>query len=688
MSLIEIRELSVSFGARRVFSGVNLSVSRGDRIGIVGRNGEGKTTLLRAVSGEVEPDEGQIHIASGVRVGYLSQELPHFSSTLFEEAMAGRPDVLKLAEKMRELESRLSEGKEDLEDLITAYSKAQNRFEALGGYDLEHEVAAVLAGLGFPRELWDEPASKLSGGQKVRLTLAHLLVSKPDVLLLDEPTNHLDLAGVEWLELYLAKYPGSMLIISHDRRFLDNLATRILEVEDGRVTAYRGNYGAYLAQKAEALRRQEELYREQQELIKRTKAFIQKWKANANLVGQARSREKMLERLDLVDKPKTHRRLKVSLSTERSTGREVLQIQGLSKVFGDEGSQAHRVLFRDFTALIERGERVGLVGPNGSGKTTFLRCIQGVEPCCGRFKWGAGVTLGYFAQESSFASNDVTVLQEIKSMGIEQSQARDILGRFLFSGDDVQKRVGDLSGGEKKRLHLAKLVLSEANVLLLDEPTNHLDLPSRQALEEAIADFPGTVIFASHDRYLIDKLATRLFVFGNGKIVDFRGNYSLWKETEAAQTEKKNMEDRQGPANQGPKDATGKSGAQERAARFRGDGDGRTAVDTLALEREITELETEISTLESREKELVRILSDPRTYVSGGRQKHGKEARKRQNCTFDCDRSSETASLMTEWNQIKARLEELYARWDAVAAQIEVREPIQVFPSKNPSWKS
>ncbi len=627
MALIQISDASRYLGARSIFSSVNLSVPEAGRIGIVGRNGEGKTTLLRVIAGELEPDSGKIHKASGVSLGYLSQGLPDYTSTVFDEAMAGKPEVLQAASRMRELEIKMASDSAGTQKLLREYARAQSRFEALNGYDLEHEVAAILAGLGFANDTWFHMARDLSGGQKVRLNLAKLLISQPGVLLLDEPTNHLDIDGVEWLESYLSRYPGAIVIVSHDRRFLDTLVDRIWEIESGAVTSYRGNFSSYMLQKEETLRFQEQQYAEQQELIRRTQQFIRKWKANARRVGQARSREKMLERLELVEKPKKHAKLRLRLTSHRATGREVLLLKGLSKRF-------ERTLFSGFDLLLLRGERIALVGPNGCGKTTFLKCLMEIEPYDGLVKWGAGVRKAYYAQDFAFASPEGTVLDEVRSLGVPDREARDVLGRFLFSGDDVKKRIGDLSGGEKSRLALVGLVLSDANVLLLDEPTNHLDLPSRKALEEAVVDFEGTIIFASHDRYFIDRIATKVFYFEGSKIKAFEGNYSAFRKSrEAAEGLARETfqpkRNRAIPGNAGFKPATS---AREKSV-------GRE------LDAEIDALEFRISQLEAREKELASVLADPDTY------------------------SQADPIPVKEWGLVRAKLEELYRHWEELVVR-------------------
>jgi ATP-binding cassette subfamily F protein 3 len=627
MALIDLTDVSRFIGVRCIFSSVNLSVAKGDRIGIVGRNGEGKTTLLRVIAGELEPDSGFVHRSSGTSLGYLSQGLPDYDSTVFDEAMAGKSEVLEAASKMRELEAQMAEQHCNTEELLKEYAKVQGRFEAMGGYGLEHEVAAILAGLGFHNDTWRLPARNLSGGQKVRLNLARLLVSKPDVLLLDEPTNHLDIGGVEWLESYLVRYPGSILLVSHDRVFLDNLVGRIWEIDSGKVAAYRGNFTSYMQQKEEELRRQEEQYSEQQELIRRTQEFIRKWKANARRVGQARSREKMLERLELIDKPKKHATLRLRLASSGVTGKEVLVLKQFSKEF-------ERALFSDFDSLILRGERVALLGPNGCGKTTFLKCLIGVEPHEGFMKWGAGVRKGYYAQDFSFSAPERTVLDEVRCLGVPERDARDVLGRFLFSGDDVKKRVRDLSGGEKSRLALVRLVLSDANVLLLDEPTNHLDLPSRRALEEAVADFEGTIIFASHDRYFIDRIATKVLYFENGRIQVFEGNYSAFRQSR--QTEDMFVD------KDSQRKATAKAPSKSEAGGAITLDSPKETGNSTDLDAEIECIESEITKLEEREQELASALANPDTYLQPGE------------------------IPVKEWGLVRAKLEDLYRTWEGL----------------------
>jgi ATP-binding cassette subfamily F protein 3 len=617
MASIDLSDISRFIGTRCIFSSVSLSVASTDRIGIVGRNGEGKTTLLRVIAGELSPDSGTVHISSGASVGYLSQELPTFDSTVIEAAMAGKPEVAETADRMRTIEKQMSSPRGNVSELLREYSRLQNRFDALGGYNLENEAAVVLAGLGFGKESWNVSTETLSGGQKVRLNLAKLLVSKPNVLLLDEPTNHLDIAGTEWLESYLNGYPGAILLVSHDRRFLDNVVTKIWEIDNGRVSYYRGDYSSYIRQKEEQMRQLEQEYDEQQELIKKTRAFIDRWKANAKKAGQARSRQKMLDKLEVIEKPKKHRSLDLRFTPSEPAGREILRIEGLSKSFSEP-------LFQDFTHSIKGGERVALVGPNGCGKTTFLKCLMGTESYDGSIKWGTGVREGYVAQTFEFSCLDRTILDEIKGLGIPEKEARDVLGMFLFSGDDTKKCIGDLSEGEKSRLGLVKLFLSDANVLLLDEPTNHLDLPSRQALERALRDFSGSVIFASHDRYFIDLLATKVFLFENGTIRVFEGNYSHLKTCLESEVYVESKLEKSAilPSRSKPEPAE------------------EPVPKAISLDIELKALEDKISELESKERELSSILADPETY-----------------------KRSENVPAK-EWGMVRSKLEELYMQWE------------------------
>jgi ATP-binding cassette subfamily F protein 3 len=732
MTILTVQNLAKYFGAHTVFKDVSFTVGEGERVCVIGRNGEGKTTLLRVLAREMELDGGEFAIPGKRSWGYLSQDVPTFTDTVLNELLSSRRDVVDLYNRMRDLEARMAsvaqwgapecgpedgraepmypqsrlsrarvsraaggESREDaartdLDALMDEYARVTARFEALDGYNLEHKAKAILAGLGFTQDAFSKETSVLSGGEKLRLALAKLLLLGPDLLLLDEPTNHLDLSGVEWLEGFLKDYPGAALIVSHDRYFIDRIATKVLELSGGKGRVYSGNYSAYQRQREMELKSQAEQYERRQALIARTKAFIQRWKATPTRKRQAESREKMLERLEIIEKPKREKRsMGLRFEMEKESGDEVLELTGLGKVFPVE-PDGERRLWRDFTWQLRRGDRVALIGPNGCGKTTLLRCVMGLDTDYeGEVRTGQNVITGYFSQGFQDLCDENTVLQEVRSLGLEPQDARDLLGRFLFSGDEVEKPVKVLSGGERNRLTLAKLVLSKANFLLLDEPTNHLDMASREALEGAIKDFPGTLLFASHDRYFIDTLATHLWIWQGEVIHVFKGSYSEYRakvehgedilfEEElpsfvlrrkgrgpCGSGDFRGASHRSGPSrSRGDKAGTASAGLPEgsmagKPGRARGKarhaekenadkrgGRQEHAGRTRALSLELSRLESEIEALEMRREELIRVFNDPSSY-------------------------DDAESLpWKEYDGIQKELESLYERWEALADRV------------------
>ncbi len=528
MSLLIARGVEKSFGALTLFHNLSMRLEWGQRVGLVGPNGSGKTTLLRMIVGDLEPDRGVITRAKGLRCGYLRQEqLVASDRTVYEEAEAAFAPVLAMQARMAELEALISSGDEAiLKDLMDEYGTMRDRFEAMGGYDSLRDIRRVLSQLGFAESDLARPTCELSGGQKTRLALARLLLSGPDILLLDEPTNHLDLAATEWLEGFLSSFGGALILVSHDRRFLDAVVTSIAEVDREQLTFYRGGFSAYWAERERRVEQAALDTQRRDEEIRRLEDFWRRNKAGQNR-NMAWSRLKAAERLrqEAVRGPQEHARIHAALSSGRRSGNEVVIAERLTKRFGE------RTLFSDLTLLVTRGQRVGIVGPNGSGKSTLLRIVIGEEPpTSGRIRLGASVTVGYFAQEASGLDPDLTVLESLMSVReMLPGEARSFLARFLFTGDDVFRKISVLSGGEKNRLMLAQLVLERPNLLVLDEPTNHLDLIARDALARMLREFDGTMLLASHDRYLLDETTTHTLEIAGGHAQIHDGSYSVAK---------------------------------------------------------------------------------------------------------------------------------------------------------------
>jgi ATP-binding cassette, subfamily F, member 3 len=529
-------DLAKSYGAELIFSGVSFRVDVKDRIGLVGPNGAGKTTLLNMIAGKLEPDAGEVALAAGVATGYLPQIADfHPSRTLVEEMRAVFTQVHAWEAKLAALAARM--GDQELmadaalhDATLAEYAELQARFEHAGGYTIEQRLRQVLDGLGFTREQQEAPATRLSGGQQTRAALGRLLLFEPDLLLLDEPTNHLDLAALEWLEDYLIAWRGAMIIVSHDRYFLDRVTTRTIEINHQRADLYPGAYTRYVQLREERLERWRKEYEAQQDHIAHTEEFIRRYKAGQR-AKEARGRQKQLDRLERIERPPVEGRIKFHIGSAIEPGEIVLTTEKL--VAGYSDGVGLRVAMAD--TRIERGARIGLLGPNGGGKTTLLRVIVGqLPPLEGRALLGHNVRIGYYAQTHENLNLNATLVDEIRGVShLSEEGARGYLGRFLFSGDDVFKPVGALSGGERSRVALAKLTLQGANMLVLDEPTNHLDLPAREALEGILREYDGTLLFVSHDRYFVDGLATTIWALEDGAVSVYEGNYSRYRTLRA-----------------------------------------------------------------------------------------------------------------------------------------------------------
>jgi len=535
MPIVTVNNLGKSYGAERIFEGVGFTINERDRIGLVGPNGAGKTTLLDILAGREQADEGTIALAHDTRIGYLPQIIDFRpQNTLREEMLTVFANVRAWEQELNDLALALADpvvqaGDERHEQLLQHYSDLQARLEHAGGYTYEHRVDQVLDGLGFTRAQQASPVSQLSGGEQTRAALGKLLLQEPDLLLLDEPTNHLDIVSLEWLEAYLAGWKGAMLVVAHDRYFLDKVVTEVIELAFGRVEEYPGNYTRYLALREERMERRMREYEAQQAYIARTEEFIRRYKAGQRS-KEARGRQTLLNRMERVERPRDLPEMHFALNSSVDSGQMVIATRKL--VVGFAGNRPRhtepRTLMQvaDFELL--RGDRVGLLGPNGSGKTTLLRTIIGeLPPLSGQVVLGHNVRTGYYSQTHEGLNLERSILDEIRQVSaLSEDSARSYLGRFLFSGDDVFKRIGSLSGGERSRVALAKLTLQGSNLLILDEPTNHLDLPSRQFLEEVLEDFEGTLLFVSHDRYFIDRLAATVWAVEQGVLIPYLGNYT------------------------------------------------------------------------------------------------------------------------------------------------------------------
>jgi len=669
--LFRLSDVHKSYGTQDVLRGASLQVNPGEHVGLVGRNGAGKTTIFRLINGEETPDRGELIRARGMRLGLLAQHI-HFEagSTVHESALAAFGHLQQIEHEMHELEHRMAEVDADLEKVLERYSDLQHQFEREGGFEYAAKAESILQGLGFDRESWTLETEKLSGGQQNRLGLVRLLLAEPDVLLLDEPTNHLDVGAVEWLEEFLQSYPSGFVIISHDRYFLDRCCRRIVELESGRASSYTGNYSDYLVERDVRREAQQRAYDNQQQLIAKTEEFIRR-----NLAGQktkqAKSRRTLLAKLERVEAVRADQssgdfRLR---SIER-TGNHVLTVDHAAVGYPD------KLLARDISFVLRRGECIGIIGPNGSGKTTFLRTIlQKIPALEGDIKWGTKVQIGYYAQQLDDLDDRNEIIMELRRVAPSSATAgelRSFLAKFLFTGDDVYKHVRDLSGGEKGRLALAKLIYSRVNVLVLDEPTNHLDIPSREALEEALDAYEGTILTISHDRYFLDRVATQILALnGEGLAEHYDGDYTEfhdWKATrtpggEPASPDKKRTESDSDAGGKALNQPVGQSSPENvnssSAGKGKHSGKGKAAASAAkspsikVIKRSRSEsfnpelLETEIAKTEKRLNEISEQMAQPEVSRD----------------------ATALVKLDEDYRQTEARLTVLYEQWEKTAAQ-------------------
>lgn len=637
MAVLKINGLSKSFGIKTVFENVSFEVRSGERIGLVGANGAGKTTLLRCLMGQEDYDKGSVSTSPGAVIGYLRQDFNYESQTLREEMELAWKDVLYYKDKLAELARKLETSHD--EELVAAYGRTEERFEYLGGYDYEATTRKILTGLGFSDADWDRDIHGFSGGQKVRINLAAAFVRHPDFLFLDEPTNHLDMGMLEWLEEYLRSYRGGILMVSHDRYFLDATTTGIIDLENHQTHTYRGNYTQFTKVKALNEEAQERAYEKQQEHIRETEEYIRKYKAGIK-AKQARGRQSQLDRLERIEKPIHRQSLHFQFEKPAECAEKVLDVMHVTSSYGEH------VIFKDLTMHIKKGESVGLIGPNGAGKSTLLKLIVGDKRAdSGFIQIGNRVKPGYYSQELDRLNSEYTVLEQIENdFDMGEREARNLLGMFLFRGDDVFKPVSLLSGGERARLTLLMLFLEKPNFLILDEPTNHLDIPTREIMEQALAAFGGTSLIVSHDRYFLDRVTTRILEMENGKLTEYLGNYSYYRE------KKKNLEEyerdrmeAESAASSGkslPEKEPAKEKKSERKAESKPAPAPRKPVDS----RKMDNIEMEIQRQEAMLKMLtVEMNQTPENYES----------------------------IISEYNQAKQKLEKLYNKWEEMAEMAE-----------------
>lgn len=536
--ILACQNISKAYGIKEILNQINFHIEAKEKLAIVGINGAGKSTLLKIIMQEEEADEGQVVLGKDVTIGYLAQhQNSSFDKTIYEELLSVKQELIALQEQMRQLEQDMKnlEGKE-LEDALERYTRMTHTFEQQDGYAFKSQIVGILKGLGFSEEDFNRPVSELSGGQKTRVSLGRLLLSKPDIILLDEPTNHLDLNSISWLESYLSNYDGAVIIVSHDRYFLDKIVTKVVEIENTRSTIYHGNYSFYATKREEYRLSQYKAYMNQQAEIKHQEAVIAKLKQfnREKSIKRAESREKMLDKMERLEKPLEVRdEMRLALTPDIESGNDVLLVEDLTKSYGTN------TLFTNVNMDIKRGERVALIGNNGTGKTTILKIINQLLPKdAGKITLGAQVHIGYYDQEHQVLHNDKTIFDEIHDTypNMTNTKIRNVLAAFLFTGEDVFKEIKDLSGGERGRVSLAKLMLSNANFLILDEPTNHLDITSKEILENALCNYTGTILYVSHDRYFINQTATRILELQSGGITSYIGNYDDYMERKLALT--------------------------------------------------------------------------------------------------------------------------------------------------------
>ena len=651
--MITINNLNIQYGKKHLFKAVSTRINNGDRIGLIGVNGTGKSTLLKLIAGINDSDSGVIVCGKNTTIGYLPQEISSFASgrTLYEEAETAFAPILEKQRQLDEINTKLSQANNSeaqFSSLLKKQGELQNELDHADIFRLGSEIEKVLSGLGFKEDDLSKECHVFSGGWLMRLMLAKHLLARPDYLLLDEPTNHLDIESLTWLEEFLKTYPGGLVIISHDRAFLDNMTNITWELSLGRLTPYKGNYTKYLKAREERLLIIRAAYENQQAKIQQTKRFVERFRAKSTKAKQVQSRVKQLEKMELIELEESERKILFRFPPAAASGRLAVEVNHLAKSFADKN------VFHDISFELDRGDKLAVVGVNGAGKSTLVKLLAHlIRPDSGKIRLGHQVTLSYFGQHQARELDPrYTVLETMNHVEGEKSitQVRSLLGAFLFSGDEVDKKVGVLSGGEKSRLALARMILTPANLLIMDEPTNHLDMMSQEILQEAMAQYDGTIIVVSHNRFFLDRFVNKTLEIKNGQALIFAGNtaYYLEKVKQLAENNKTSS----GPASQGQKkqveqkqkNVHGKK-ARQAQARLRQELNRKTG----DLKKSCKQTETAIETLESRKEELEKILADPELYK-------------------DQERFSEQSR---EYGKIDDKLKRLYHKWETTQSRIE-----------------
>ena len=637
--LLNVSHIYKSFGEDSIIKDATFTVDEGSKVAIVGNNGTGKSTLLKIIIGELPADDGEVTLKKDATMGYLAQyQEDAFGSNILDTVLSAREDLLSMEKRLAEMELKMSElDHSEMEAFMEGYHKLQHQFDLMGGYTFRSEAVGILKGLGFEGDDLTKSMNELSGGQKTRVSLGRLLASTPDLLLLDEPINHLDLNSIMWLEGYLASYKGAVVIVAHDRYFLDKMADHVVDLSYGRTTVYTGNYSSFVAQKELAQISYENAYEKQQKEIEHQKAVIEKLQSynREKSIKRAESRKKLLDKMEVMDAPdKDLPKMRLTLEIEKESGKDVLDFSHVTKSYDTKN------IFTDLSFEVHKGDRIAILGDNGTGKTTILKCINGLTGFeSGEIRFGANVTVGYYDQEQQGLTESNTVFSELHDAYpfLTETKVRNTLAAFMFTEDDVFKRISDLSGGERGRVSLAKLMLSKSNLLILDEPTNHLDMDSKQMLEEALNEYEGTLLYVSHDRYFVNKTANIILELSNGGLTKYLGNYDDYIA----------KKEQLGLTGTAANESTGTSSAtEETAAKLDFKEQKRIEAEKRKLQNRISKIEEEIEKLEAEKAEIDEEFVKPENMTN----------------------SAKLNELTAKQNEINTKLEDLYQQWEEISS--------------------